>query len=96
MLATTDWDYGKPVSGLEACNYLVQCSVPKNLLNNGTYFVSVGIDEPGGPIHMQLDNVKQFSIVNTSPLGEGIFGERDGVISPYQKWKIICRRPLQI
>ena len=96
VLATTDWDYGKPVSGLEACNYLVQCSVPKNLLNNGTYFVSVGIDEPGGPIHMQLDNVKQFSIVNTSPLGEGIFGERDGVISPYQKWKIICRRPLQI
>lgn len=93
-LATTDWDYGNPLSGLDACSYLVQCEIPKNLLNSGTYYLSVGVDEPGGVEHVRLDNVIKFSIVNTSPLGEGIFGQRDGTISPYRQWRAAQRQPV--
>lgn len=94
ILATTDWDLGHPISCLENCQYTIQCTIPKNLLNSGTYLLSVGIDEPNGCVHFRLDDVKQIIIINKSSLGEGIYGDRDGVISPYREWKLIKTRPI--
>ncbi|MCT7977387.1 ABC transporter ATP-binding protein [Laspinema olomoucense] len=93
VLATTDWDKGKPINCLKACKYTVECLIPGNLLNSGVYLLSVGIDEPRGSIHFRLDNVKQIVIVNNSPLGEGIYGDRDGIISPYREWKLLNIAP---
>ncbi|MCG3144870.1 MAG: Vitamin B12 import ATP-binding protein BtuD [Gammaproteobacteria bacterium] len=89
ILATTDWDYGEPIKCLTASVYTVRCLFPGNLLNSGSYFISVGIDEPRGPVHFLAERIKQFVIVNTTSLGDGIYGYRDGVLSPYRKWQVV-------
>jgi hypothetical protein len=95
VLATTDWDYGTSAQFLEACTYTIRCAIPCNFLNSGTYLVSVGIDEPNGPVHFRLDSAKEFTVVNTSPLGPGLYGSRDGVLSPYREWKVTSVQSLE-
>jgi lipopolysaccharide transport system ATP-binding protein len=96
VLASTDWDYGNPIGFLDAREYTVRCNIPGNLLNSGQYLVSAGIDVPGGPSYSTLENVKQFVVLNTTSLGDGIYGDRDGILSPYRKWELVSSKQLEI
>ena len=86
-LETTDWDAGRPLAKGEGGIYTVECRLPANLFNPGLYSLSVGIDEPGGPVYVLLDNVMTFSITHTIP-ESGHLEERNTVISPFQHWAI--------
>lgn len=92
VLATTNWDAKDPQHILEAANYKVRCVIPGNLLNVGAYSISLGADEPRGPVHVRYDDIKRFVVVSTSAHGDGIYGTRDGVLSPFREWEIVPLR----
>jgi hypothetical protein len=86
-LETTDWDAGLPLSNGKTGAYVVECRLPGNLFNPGAYLLSVGIDEPGGPVYVLLDSFLGFSIVRGTR-GSGHFEERNSIVSPCQDWTI--------
>jgi len=88
VLATTSWDSEDTYQPEGPGAFTVSCTVPPNFLNAGTYSVSVGADVPRGPAFAQLEDVRRFVIVNTASFGDGLFGARDGYLSPYQQWNI--------
>ena len=93
VLSTSDGLLDKMPPYLEAGERVVRCLVPANSLNTGTYTISVGIDEPRGPIHFMGNDLNRFTVVNGSPLGEGIYGDWDGIMSPYQVWEVASWQP---
>jgi lipopolysaccharide transport system ATP-binding protein len=86
ILETTDWDLGSPVGNNRVGSYGVECSLPENLLSVGTYMLSIGIDEPRGPVHILLENVLSFVVTAAVPAGE--LSARNTIISPCQKWML--------
>jgi homopolymeric O-antigen transport system ATP-binding protein len=84
ILETTDWDFGDGLGKNRTGNYAVECHLPGNLLSIGTYMLSVGIDEPRGPVYILLENA--ISFVVTAAVHAGELSERNTIISPHQKW----------
>jgi lipopolysaccharide transport system ATP-binding protein len=95
VLATTSWDSSGIDHPLGSQNFTVECLIPPNFLNAAAYSVSVGADEPNGPAHAQLEDVRRFVVVSTESFGDGLYGARDGVLSPYREWRISSTRPQQ-
>lgn len=88
VLATTSWDSDEIRHPEGPGRFQVSCSIPANMLNPGTYSVSVGADEPRGISYAQLVDVGRFVIVSSTSFGDGIYGARDGYLSPYRRWSI--------
>ena len=86
ILETTDWDLGAGVGRNMLGNYGVECSLPGNLLTLGTYVLSIGVDEPRGPVYILLENTLSFVI--TAAVHAGELSERNTIISPCQKWSL--------
>lgn len=95
VLTTTDWNSKNPVKKTVACEYTVRCLIPGDMLNDGSYALSVGVDIPRGPVLLELDNIQRFVVVNVESHGDGIYGHLDSVISPYRDWELVSYRPLE-
>jgi lipopolysaccharide transport system ATP-binding protein len=87
-LVTADWDATDPITHRDAGIYRAECRIPGNLLNRGSYMVSVALDEPGGTVHSLLRDIKPLVIVREQGLGERIEAVPQGVLSPYREWNI--------
>lgn len=75
--------------------YLVECVVPKNLLNSGTYFVNFGFADcdNGIKLHFIEENALCFQVIEDLEdtlydSRNGFSGEIPGVIRPQLKWDI--------
>ncbi len=90
VLNTNDWDAGAALLGTEGGVKVVRCELPANLLNSGTYLISVSVDEPGRPVLLSLDNAMSFAVVCETAPGPGPLGQRSGVISPFQRWRLVA------
>jgi len=66
-----------------------------NLLDMENCLIPVGIDEPSESVHYRLEDVKQFVIVNTSPLGDAIYGNRHVALSRYREWEFVSFKFLE-
>ncbi|MEI7880130.1 MAG: ABC transporter ATP-binding protein [bacterium] len=93
-LCTTSFHDPTFTPSLEAGSQVYQCRLPGYLLNAGTYWISVGIDRPRKPVASEWINVKSFHLTQSASGGDGVYGQLDGVLSPFQSWRLIKGTPL--
>ncbi|MEI6788334.1 MAG: ABC transporter ATP-binding protein, partial [bacterium] len=72
---------------LDAGHQAVQCRLPGNLLNIGTYWISVGIDRPNEPVYSEWQNATSFHLTQKATPDRERCRPMDGLLSPFQKWQ---------
>ena len=63
------------------------CIIPKNVMNNGNYTISVGISKNFSYFITKIDEALTINVLN-SPEGIGWQGDWPGVVRPKLDWKI--------
>lgn len=73
----------------EAGSYKSTCIIPKNLMNSGSYFVSVSIDIPKVKAYF-VDETLGFAIeeLSQNQLGISLSGKPRGIIHPLLHWNV--------
>jgi lipopolysaccharide transport system ATP-binding protein len=74
---------------LEPGEYMTECTIPGNLLNNDTYFVGLAISsfERGVKVHFYERSVLSFVVKDNLEDREGYGGRIPGVVRPLLEWK---------
>ena len=67
---------------------IVFCLIPKNIMNNGHYTITVGISKNYSYFIAKINDALTINMLN-SPEGIGWQGEWPGVVRPKIEWKVI-------
>ena len=92
-LCTSSFHDHTLTTSLKAGCQVLQCRLPGHILNAGTYWISVGIDRPREPVYSAWTNVKSFHLTQGASVGDGVYGQLDGILSPFQSWRLINHYP---
>ncbi|MGV8815443.1 MAG: polysaccharide ABC transporter ATP-binding protein [Gelidibacter sp.] len=89
ILSTSDFYSHTEERKREVGSYLSSCVIPKNLMNSGSYFVSVSIDIPKVKAYF-VDETLGFAIeeLSQNQLGISLSGKPRGVIHPLLDWNV--------
>jgi lipopolysaccharide transport system ATP-binding protein len=68
-------------------NFLATCIIPKNLMNNGHYIITVGISQNNLNFIVKIDGALTIDLLN-NPEGLGWQGDWPGVVRPELNWNI--------
>ena len=71
---------------LRAGRYLASCVVPGDLLNQGSYFITLRAGIHGVRRSCVLDQILSFEVLNVSGVNSQYGGARPGVINPRLSW----------
>lgn len=66
--------------------YRSSCTIPRNLLNNGMYYITLRAGIHGVRRISALENVLSFSILRLNPNANGLYASMPGMISPELQW----------
>ena len=70
-------------------SYAVKAVIPKDFLNEGSYFITVGCHVPMVQIIFLEENVLCFSVKSINGIGGFVDDKRKGIIRPKLEWNII-------
>jgi len=84
--ATLEYDgwFGKPYP---IGRYKSRCTIPRNLLNEGSYYINVVILNNITEVVVKLDNVIKFSVLDSGNMREEYKGKWIGIIRPKLFWE---------
>jgi lipopolysaccharide transport system ATP-binding protein len=95
VFSSTDRDAGESHDELRGEGvFRSRCEIPGNLLNQGRYAISLGIDVPMVESVVFIDNIVSFFVEPTGGAVGSVPDNRLGVISPTLPWRVE-RVPLQ-
>ena len=66
--------------------YTVRCEVPANLLNSGSYIISINVGMPNIKNLVFLEGALALNIEDTGAVGSHLDAKRNGIIRPKLRW----------
>jgi len=88
IFTTTDTDPGGEGTARPAGGYVSRCVIPGNLLNAGTYTLTVAADRPMRERLFFEENMLSFTIVAMGGVGSSVADGRLGIIRPPLSWEV--------